>query len=811
MIIDRIIFLQNCEDRGLERYGTLREIVNSDNTYAQLCSLFRKADAKYNSGLFYFEKEFEREEPDTITPSLKIDDKVLKEIIRDLSEGAYEFSVIPPAILGQVYEQFLGKVIRFTDSHQAKVEYKPEVKKAGGVFYTPVYIVEYIVKHTVGELVKDKTPRDVAKLRILDPACGSGSFLIGAYQYLLDWHLEWYTRNLAPVFNQNVAFTDPKVQVLLPEPLPKKKKLLNIAEPPIYRTGHSDGIKLLDRTRSDWELSTSEKKRILINNIFGVDIDRQAVEVTKLSLLLKILEGEKEENLDKQLRISEERTLPSLDHNIKCGNSLIGWDIMTPEMPAERIKEIKPFDWDTEFADIMKAGGFDAVIGNPPYIRIQTMKEWAPTEVEFYKKKFISASKGNYDIYVVFVEQGLLLLNKNGLLGYILPHKFFNAQYGESLRSVIAKGKHLKEIVHFGHQQVFEDVTTYTCLLFLGKNGYDEFHFNKVDDLTLWRSSSIAVNGVINSKNTTNGDWNFVVGNDSQLFDKLSNVATKLGNISEQFVGLQTDADDVFILEEKIKQDNKVLCYSKATDQEHWFEKNHLKPFLKGSLNIRRYYLDNVNKRLIFPYELVNGKSVLISSEDYKTKYPLTWDYLEKNHKRLSDRNKGQMGKLWYGYVYKKNHTKFNFPKLLVPALANSACFASDLEGKYFFVGSGGGGGGGYAVTLKPEEKMSYYYLLGLLNSALSTFYLKKISSTFRGGYFALNRQYIEQLPIRTINFADPLDKARHDRMVALVTQMLDLNKRLQDARLEQEKTQLSRQIAATDGAIDKLVYELYG
>ncbi|MDD5025253.1 MAG: type I restriction endonuclease, partial [Methanoregula sp.] len=246
VIIDRIIFLQNCEDRGLERYGTLREILNSDTTYAQLCSLFRKADAKYNSGLFYFEKEFEREEPDTITPSLKIDDKVLKEIIRDLSEGAYEFSVIPPAILGQVYEQFLGKVIRLTDSHQAKVEYKPEVKKAGGVFYTPVYIVEYIVKHTVGELVRDKTPRDVAKLRILDPACGSGSFLIGAYQCLLDWHLEWYIRNLAPLFNQDVAFTDPKVQVLLPEPLPKKKKLLNIAEPPIYRTGYSNGIKFSD-------------------------------------------------------------------------------------------------------------------------------------------------------------------------------------------------------------------------------------------------------------------------------------------------------------------------------------------------------------------------------------------------------------------------------------------------------------------------------------------------------------------------------------------------------------------------------------
>jgi len=811
VIIDRIIFLQNCEDRGLEHYGTLREILVSENTYVKLCELFRKADAKYNSGIFHFEKEADRENPDTITPTLKIDDKVLKEIIRDLSEGAYEFSIIPPAILGQVYEQFLGKVIRLTEGNQARVEDKPAVKKAGGVFYTPQYIVEYIVKHSVGELVKDKTPRDVAKLRILDPACGSGSFLIGAYQFLLDWHLEWYIRNLAPLLNQKVTITDPKIQELLPEPLPKKKKLLNSAELPIYPTGHSDGIKLLDRTRSDWALSTTEKRRILLNNIFGVDIDQQAVEVTKLSLLLKVLEGEKEENLDKQLKISDERALPSLHENIKCGNSLIGTDILTPEMPMEEVKRINPFDWDREFSNVMMAGGFDAVIGNPPYIRIQTMKEWAPQEVEFYKKKFISASKGNYDIYVVFVEKGLSLLNKNGSLGYILPHKFFNAQYGEPLRSVVAKGKHLKEIVHFGHQQVFENATTYTCLLFLGKKGYNEFCFKKVDDLISWRSSSLAVNGIINSKKATNNDWNFVVGNNSQLFDRLDNIVIKLGNISEIFVGLQTDADDVFILEERIKQDNKVLCYSKATEQEHWFEDYHLKPFLKGSLNIRRYYLDNVSKRLIFPYELDDGKSVIISSEDYKLKYPLTWDYLEKNHKRLAERNKGQMGKLWYGYVYKKNHTKFGLAKLLVPSLANSACFASDLDGKYFFVGSGGGGGGGYAITLKPEEKISYYYLLGLLNSALSTFYLKKISSTFRGGYIALNRQYIEQIPIRTINFADQSDKARHERMVALVSQMLDLNKRLQDATLDHEKTLLSRQVEAADAAIDALVYELYG
>jgi type I restriction-modification system DNA methylase subunit len=809
VIIDRIIFLQNCEDRGLEEYGALRAILDSENIYARLCELFRKADEKYNSGIFHFEKEPEREDPDILTPTLKIDDKVLKGIIRDLSEGAYEFSVIPPAILGQVYEKFLGKVIRLTEGNQARIEYKPDVKKAGGVFYTPQYIVEYIVKQTVGELVKEKTPREVAQFRILDPACGSGSFLIGAYQHLLDWHLEWYIRNLAPLLNQKVPITDPRIQTLLPEPLPKKKKLLNSVELPIYPTGYSNGIRLLDRTRSDWALSTTEKKRILIKNIFGVDIDRQAVEVTKLSLLLKVLEGEKEENLDKQLKITEERALPSLDKNIKCGNSLIGWDVMTPEMSAEEIKRINPFDWSKEFEPVMAGGGFDAVIGNPPYIRIQTMKEWAPTEVEFYKKKFISASKGNYDIYVVFVEQGLSLLNKNGLLGYILPHKFFNAQYGEMLRSVIAKGKHLKEIVHFGHQQVFENATTYTCLLFLGKKGYDEFHFYKVDDLTSWRLSHAAIKGDISSNEVSENEWNFVVGNDSGLFKKLGSERRKLKDVTAKiFQGLVTGADPVFLV---INQEDGSF-YSEATEKKHLLEKELLHPLCKGALNIRRYYIDTITKSILFPYKLEGNKATLLSTKELAEKYPNTWEYLKQNRALLEAREKGKWKhEQWYAFGRNQNLTEMNREKILAPSIADGACFTFDSKDFFYFMGSGGGGGGGYGIILKPEEKMAYHYLLGLLNSAVSTFYLRKISSTFSGGYIALNRQYIEQLPIRTINFADPSDEARHDRMVTLVTQMLDLNKRVQDARLEQEKTQLSRQIDATDGAIDKLVYELYG
>ena len=402
--IDRIIFLRICEDRGIEKYETLKNVLEGPDTYKQLCALFLDADERYNSGIFHFrEEKGNPEKPDGYTLSLILDDKVLKDLIKRLyyPESPFEFNVIPTAILGHVYEQFLGKVIRLTEGHQAKVEYKPEVKKAGGVFYTPEYIVNYIVQHTVGELVKDKTPKEVAKLRILDPACGSGSFLLGAYNYLLKWHRDWYISNLVPVVKEKGA-TSAEVKALLP---PDARGAENL---PIYKASNGGE----SRVRSDWNLTTAERKRILLNNIYGVDIDRQAVEVTKLSLLLKVLEEENEETVSKQLKLFKERALPSLHENIKCGNSLIGSDIykdvqVTLDDPAVA-KRINAFDWDVEFADIMKGGGFDAVIGNPPYIRILKIKEWAPQDIEYYKKKYFAASKGNYDVYVDICRKGAI-------------------------------------------------------------------------------------------------------------------------------------------------------------------------------------------------------------------------------------------------------------------------------------------------------------------------------------------------------------------------------------------------------------------
>ncbi|MBI2843396.1 MAG: N-6 DNA methylase, partial [Armatimonadetes bacterium] len=324
-------------------------------------------------------------------------------------DSPYEFSVLPADILGQVYEQFLGKVIRLTAGHRATVEDKPEVKKAGGVYYTPTYIVDYIVEHTVGKLLDGKTPKQASKLRILDPACGSGSFLIGAYQYLLDWHRDWYVAD-GPEKHRKSLYQGPG---------------------------------------GDWRLTTAERKKILLNNIYGVDIDSQAVEVTKLSLLLKVLEQESAEAMNRTLKMFHERALPDLGSNIKCGNSLIGPDFYDNQqmsfLDEDEQYRINVFDWNAGFPEVMKSGGFDAVIGNPPYI----FGEYHDGDAKQYFARKFQLARGQYDTYWLFVEQGIRLMSKHGFFSLIVPDALLARDESRDTRDLLLEHG-LERIYHCG-------------------------------------------------------------------------------------------------------------------------------------------------------------------------------------------------------------------------------------------------------------------------------------------------------------------------------------------------------------------------
>jgi len=365
----------------------------------------------------------------------RIESKFIKNILTELYETGYNFSLIPVEILGYAYEQFLGKVIRRASGGQAVTEEKPEFRKAGGVYYTPDYIVTYIVQNTVGKRIKGKTPQEVSGIRILDPACGSGCFLLGAYQYLLDWHLQYYSSE-------------------------KKRK-----------SAKSDNCKEMPLT-PEGNLSTKEKKRILLNNIYGVDIDAQAVEVTKLSLLLKMLEGESEASVQISLLLFQEPVLPSIDSNIQCGNSLIGPDFYDDGLfltPKEE-RKINVFDWQTAFPQVFRQGGFDCVIGNPPYVLLQILEK---KEIFSYAANKYKSAHYKTDTYQLFIENSVRILKPEACLAYITPNTFLTNIHSEPLRRFMLEHTAIKEFLLF-YYKVFTDASVDVCITFLIRSTLSE-------------------------------------------------------------------------------------------------------------------------------------------------------------------------------------------------------------------------------------------------------------------------------------------------------------------------------------------------
>ncbi|MEN8221323.1 MAG: N-6 DNA methylase, partial [Pseudomonadota bacterium] len=745
--IDRIVFLRICEDRGIEDYGRLLSLTNGTQIYKRLLELFYEADDRYDSGLFYFKAEKGREKPDTLTPTLNIADRLLREIIKNLyyPNSPYEFSILPADILGQVYEQFLGKVIRITSKHEVIIEDKPEVKKAGGVYYTPSYIVNYIIKQTLGRLLEEKKVKAASRLKILDPACGSGSFLLGAYQLLLDWHLEQY-------------LTEPE-------------KWLKGRKPRLY---HARG--------GIWKLTIDERKRILLDNIYGVDIDPQAVEVTKLSLLLKVLEDE--QSVISQLSLFKKRVLPDIDNNIKCGNSLVSNDFYHNQqlglLDEETLYQINAFDWESEFAEVMKAGGFDAVIGNPPYVRQEFLSESKSYFADHYR-----LYHGVADLYVYFIEKGISLLRDKGRFGMIVANKWLRANYGKPLRQWL-KQQQLMEITDFGDLPVFQQATTYPCILRVQKAlpqaSFQVAAINTLDFEDLKTEVDAHAYRLEQSK-LNDEAWSLADKKTQALLDKLHHQGVPLNEYVEGKIyrGILTGLNEAFVIDGKTRE--KLIANDAKSEE-------LIKPFLLGR-DIKRYQPVKCEHYFIFTRRGVEIK-----------KYPAIERHLRQFKKPLMPKPKNWEAEAWQGRKqggyqwYEIQDTiayyqEFEKPKIIIPAIVQKASYTFDNLGFY----------SNDKTSIIASDDL---YLLGLLNSKVLDFVLHSIASTKRGGYFEYKPMYVQKLPIR------PTDKSNHDKIVQLVEIMLTLNQKLAAAKEPQMKNILKRQIEATDKQIDQLVYQLY-
>lgn len=743
--IDRIVFLRIAEDRHIEPYGNLQDVVKSGNYYQNLLYQFNVANEKYNAGIFDLQK-------DAFSSHLVVDNKVIKKIISDLYYpiSPYEFSVLSVEILGSAYEQFLGKQIRLTKEGRAKIEEKPEVRKAGGVYYTPQYIVNYIVKNTIGNIISGKSPEEVSLVKILDPACGSGSFLIGAYQFLLDWHLSFYTTQLSALETEK----------------PKSKHKLPLTP--------------------DGKLTTAEKKRILLNNIYGVDLDSNAVEVTKLSLLLKCMEGETEASINQQISLFHERILPSLDNNIKSGNSLIGIDFYENELDFDQFKKIKPFDWEKEFPEVfqprerfsinefkeqyqwvvqkekeaekryetlieqfsvkepqakyLSPGGFDVVIGNPPYVVIEGANR-NERHLVYFREHFQSASY-KVDLYHLFIEKGLNLLRTSGKLGFITPSNYLSNKGVRTLRHFILQNSNI-EILNVINGKVFPSASVDTVLSILEKT-----HSSK---LSKFITSELQENDLHPIQETI-FDQTIFKENEGELFISTTEKKTfhsktfELG--TRYFVKFGMQLRD----RKKFKKD---VIPIESTD----LISNFHRPCYTGK---------DVNKWFLNPVQYVA--------------------FFNRIAKR---------GGCWDENIHNAH------PKIIVRQIGTVPICALEPDG-FCCLNTV------FMIVPKDSSSINLKFILALLNSSFTRNFWKQNFSDLRKTFPKIKGGYLEKIPIPDIDFSDKTQQLKHDEIIKTVDKILELNKQNVAAQLENDKILLQRQIDFCEEKIDQIVYELY-
>lgn len=746
--LDRIIFLRICEDRGLEQPEALLGTTRSSPHYHGLIELFHQADVRYNSGLFHFSTERNRSSaPDNLTPAIEIGDEVLSSIIQDLyyPRSPFEFSVMGPDILGRAYEQFLGSEIVFHGS-SVTIEPKPEVRKAGGVYYTPQFVVEYIVQSTIGPMLAGKSIAQVADFTLVDPACGSGSFVVAAYQYLLDWHLDHY---------------------------------LGLSPNSRYRR---------QRIRRDesgeYRLTLDERRRILTAHVFGVDIDPQAVEVAKLSLLLKAIEGET------QMALAVDRLLPDLDSNIVCGNSLVDVDFHTeqslPGIDPEVDERLRPFSWRSTFPDIFTRGGFDAVIGNPPYLNVDDVWGRGDPRLAYLKAHYDSVYRDKTDLLFYFLAKALDITRSD--VSFIVSRAFLEAYKADKLRSHLASRSTIRELIDLRNAYVFKGVGITTAIVHLtvARNRIGEALVRRLRpnelpagaDRTVFDDGSLFDAIAVEHDRFGAGSWLFAESSTDSLLSRIDAAGQPIGEILEIGQGMQTGRNNVF---------------GKRTGEEidAWGVPDSMWYRRARNSQIRRFAIEEKGEILLYTEPAARFSSLPLGVQDH----------LSSHREELEARAAYRRGDCdWWRYTWPLHKEHIDRDKILAPYMATENRFALDTENRFLGLTD-------TVVLYDSDQAEDLRYILGLLNSKVLTFRYRYIGKLKSGGILEYFWNGVSQLPILRVKPSDP----RHKRMVELVTQRTEVATEQLERIAPARAALLDTRARALDAQIDDLACGLYG
>lgn len=723
----------------------------------------------------------------------------------------YNFRFIDEDVFGKAYETYLA-----------------EERHDEGIYYTPSYITQYIVENTVGKIFDKKVNEikkalesekyDIAKkhlielteIKVVDPACGSGSFLIKTFRIIWDRYLD-LSNNIDQLIKKHDVY----------DTLTRKPEVEQKAD-------------ILEKLKNILGFETRRDliSKLLLRHIYGNDLDPKAISTAKVNLWLEAIKQSPKDFVYGKLPADTSRILPRLDINLVSGDSVVGLpdefvvDFLTKNHKAELSKisqlrleyiedstkeglideimdkkknlnhelakefsnylekkklppfvidSLRPLHWPVDFWFFyfkdseplpLSERGADFVVGNPPYISKKSMNNKSPNYVKYLNKCDFQAvaSGGNYDLAVIFIERGFNLLKTKGEFGYIVTNKFYLTEYGKGIRTFVSDKKAVKEIIDFGDQQVFEEsATTYTTIILLKNTPIDKFKYLKIKRLLKTKEqleidsetyTTDAKMFFVNNSDLTCDSWCFLNDIDKKIVERtkpFKKLGGKEGITERIFQGLVTGSDPVFILNLVKEENGLIRAFSKSLNKEVVLEKELTRPLLKGR-DIKKWDVPGYEGIIILPYLIKNNHADLIDEKILKSKYPKIYEYFLQNKAKLESRENGKWKgvKNWYAHGRRQNIEQFDQNKIMTQVLADNASFALDNGNMYYFVG--GGNAGGYGISLPKNSKISIEYLIALLNSSFLDWCHHQCASRFERGFYSYGQMYVENLPIKILD-----------------------------------------------------------
>lgn len=718
IIINRVLFIRVCEARKIEEEGLLLQY-KKEGFWASF-----KDSSYFNFYDHYDGPLFDR--IDSIH-KIKIDDSVFDRLLTNLYyPSPYRFDVIPTKLLSDIYEIFLSKRLIIENSI-VRDEIKMEYSKTNGAVSTPQFIVQDIIKRTItkSEILK-KGIEDLLALKILDIACGSGVFIIETFEYIEEILREIYEKTEDTRFSKYFVKTDTELIV----------NLLG-------------------------------KKAIIDNCLFGIDIDAEAVEVAKMSLSLKIVDATDYIDSYNEIGIFGNKILNGVGENIKCGNSLVETDIIKkyPDLlnNSSELIRTNPFDWNDKsgFGDVFtNKGGFDYIVGNPPYVEVKNYNVELPNMHAYVKTKFLSSANHKIDLAIPFIEQSLKVLNNHGRVGFIVQKRFFKTDYGKKIREIISSNKSVASIIDFENTDIFKDRITYVSILILGKSPQNSFYYklfkgdvislpSELRTIELPEINSSEYN-ILKSSALTANPWNFGDADLLQIRDKLQSLGS-LGEYLKVRVGIQVLWDKAYhirvesIANGRIKGKNHV-------DTNIEIELDACRPLMCNE-NFYPYRPQETEVYVIFPYDVNNGKVSEITFSSFKTKYPLTAKYLEK-HKTTIQKSVETFNDVerWHLYTRVQNHGA-TYHKIMIPMTALDPFASVSLSDKYYCDNANV-----FFLDVPQKDEHTLYAVSAIINSTLFSVLARSIANPQQSGYFKFNKQFLEPVPFPLVEFTSNID-----------------------------------------------------